>query len=132
MDYGNETQEDGAAPRGQTRRYGTIVGRYLEALEANKPKRGRKRTPESVSKRLTSIGVEMGEATALVRLNLVQERRDLEAELAKLSETVDISALENEFARVAKAYSDSKGLSLGAWKELGVPPELLKRAGISR
>lgn len=132
MDYSNETQADGAAPRGQTRRFGTIVGRYLDALEATKPKRGRKRTTESVAKRLAAIATEIEEATPLVRLKLVQERMDLDIELAKLSETIDMTTLEDEFVRVAKTYSDSKGLSLAAWKELGVPPELLKRAGIGR
>ena len=36
------------------RNHAKIVGRYLEALEANKPKRGRKRTPDSVKKRLAA------------------------------------------------------------------------------
>jgi len=37
------------------RAQGRAVRRYLEALEAHKPKRGRKRTPDSVKKRLTAI-----------------------------------------------------------------------------
>ena len=34
------------------RNHARTVGQYLEALEANKPKRGRKRTADSVKKRL--------------------------------------------------------------------------------
>lgn len=39
------------------REQGRAVRRYLEALEAHKPKRGRKRTPESMQKRLDRIDV---------------------------------------------------------------------------
>ena len=39
-------------------------------------------------------------------------------------------ALENEFIGVAKDYNDSKELSPEAWLELGVPREVLRRAGI--
>ncbi len=34
------------------REQGGVVRRYLEALESHRPKRGRKRTPESIAKRL--------------------------------------------------------------------------------
>src|ERR1700730_18462311 len=34
---------------------GRVVRRYLDALEANKPKRGRKRTPDSIQRRLKAI-----------------------------------------------------------------------------
>ena len=34
---------------------GRIVREYLEGLRATKPKRGRKRTPETITKRLDAI-----------------------------------------------------------------------------
>jgi len=115
------------------RNHARIVGRYLEALEANKPKRGRKRTPDSVKKRLETVGVEIKEATGLTRLNLLQERRDLEIELATMQAgTPDISGLEKDFVKVAREYSAKKRISYGAWREFGVSPEALKKAGISR
>ena len=115
------------------RNHARIVGRYLEALEANKPKRGRKRTPDSVKKRLATVAEELKDATALNRLNLLQERRDLEVELATMQAgTPDLSALEKEFVKVAKSYSAKKRISYGAWREFGVPPEALKKAGITR
>jgi hypothetical protein len=115
------------------RNHARIVGRYLEALEANKPKRGRKRTPDSVKKRLETVASEMKEATGLTRLNLLQERRDLEIELATMQAgTPDISGLEKEFVKVAREYSAKKRISYGAWREFGVSPEALKKAGISR
>ena len=37
------------------REEGRIVRQYLEALESTKPRRGRKRTPDSIRKRLATI-----------------------------------------------------------------------------
>ena len=115
------------------RNHARIVGRYLEALEANKPRRGRKRTSDSVKKRLTAVTEELKEASGLTRLNLLQERRDLEVELATMQAgTPDLTGLEKEFVKVAKSYSTKKRISYGAWREFGVPPEALKKAGITR
>jgi hypothetical protein len=111
---------------------GRIVREYLEALRATKPKRGRKRTPESIQKRLDTIDAELPVAGAVDELLLSQERRDLEAELAMMSEQIDITALEEGFVDVAKSYSESKSLSYAAWRDVGVQPAVLKRAGISR
>ena len=60
------------------REQGRVVRRYLEALESHRPKRGRKRTPDSIAKRLAAIDEQLGTADALNRLHLVQERLDLE------------------------------------------------------
>jgi len=115
------------------RNHARIVGRYLEALEANKPRRGRKRTADSVKKRLTTVGAELDDATGLTRLNLLQERRDLEVELATMQAGApDLSGLEKDFVKVAKSYSTKKKISYGVWLKFGVPSETLKKAGISR
>ncbi len=114
------------------RNQGRSVRRYLDALESHKPKRGRKRTPETMQKRLDRIDTELAGADPLKRLQLVQERLDLKAELDLASEKVDLSGLEQDFVDAAAAYSARKGLSYAAWRELGVEPTVLKRAGISR
>ena len=114
------------------RSQGRAVRRYLEALEAHKPKRGRKRTPDSMRKRLERIETEIPSADPLKRLMLIQERLDLQAELASSEDTVDLEGLEAEFAGVARDYGMRKGISYTAWRELGVSPAVLKRAGISR
>jgi hypothetical protein len=114
------------------RNQGRAVRRYLEALEAHKPKRGRKRTTESVKKRLDRIDAELANADALKRLQLIQERLDLTAELQVADTKVDLSGLEKEFVSAAAAYSSRKGISYAAWRELGVEASVLKRAGISR
>ena len=111
---------------------GRVVRDYLEALRANKPVRGRKRTPDSIAKRLAAIDSEIGNADAVKELRLVQERLDLQAELSTMGATVDIGDLEAEFVKVAKAYGERSGVSLAAWRAVGVNPAVLKAAGISK
>ena len=105
---------------------------YLEALSAARPKRGRKRTPESVSKRLAAIDEELISTDPLSRVHLVQEKMDLNEEMASMGETIDIAELEADFVTSAKAYSDRTGISHAAWRTVGVDPAVLLKAGISR
>ncbi|HUF32330.1 MAG TPA: hypothetical protein VMN58_03865 [Acidimicrobiales bacterium] len=108
------------------------VAAYLEGLESNKPKRGRKRTAESIDKRLAAIDEDMTSASPIKALSLIQERRDLIDEKSRMGETVDLTGLEEDFIEAAAAYGMRKGISYAAWRELGVPAAVLKSAGISR
>jgi hypothetical protein len=114
------------------REQGRAVRRYLEALEAHKPKRGRKRTQESIERRLAAIEEQLPEADPLTRLHLVQERMNLESELAASGNAVDLQALEDEFVAAAAPYGARKGITYAAWRQLGVDPGVLRRAGIKR
>jgi hypothetical protein len=114
------------------RAQGRAVRTYLDALEAHKPKRGRKRTPDSMKKRLEKIDAEYAEGDQLKRLQLAQERIDLQRELTASSQAVDLSALERDFVKSAKAYGERKGITYAAWREVGVPDTVLKSAGITR
>lgn len=111
---------------------GRIVREYLEGLRATKPKRGRKRTSDTIKGRLSAIETELASASPLDELLLIQERRDLEAELAAKSNAIDMDALEADFIEVAKSYSDSKAISYASWRDVGVPASVLKRADIGR
>ena len=114
------------------REQGRAVRAYLEAIESSKPKRGRKRTPESVAKRLEMVEAQLPDADPVKRLQLTQERLDLQAELATKDESVDLEAVEKGFIEAAKGYSERKGISYAAWREIGVPASTLKAAGITR
>ena len=60
-------------------------------LRANKPKRGRKRTPDSIKKRLAAIDEQLTTADPLDELRLVQERRDLDrASWTRMGQAVDL------------------------------------------
>lgn len=111
---------------------GKAVREYLAALEQNKPKRGRKRTPDSVKKRLTAIEAAMPGAAATKKLSLVQERIDLTAELASMNVKTDLTQVERAFLKAAKGYGSRKGISYAAWRAVGVPSDVLKKAGITR
>ncbi len=114
------------------REQGRAVRRYLEALEAHRPKRGRKRTPDSIKKRLADIESRLETADPLTRLQLVQERMNLETELASKSEAVDLTTLEADFVAAAREYGERKGITYAAWREAGVDASVLKRADIRR
>ena len=115
------------------RAHGRAVRNYLEALDAHRPKRGRKRTADSIKNRLAAIEASTASSDPLTRVNLIQERLDLTAELEAMSApAVDIGALEEEFVKVAAAYSTRRGISYAAWREAGLDPAVLKQAGIKR
>jgi hypothetical protein len=105
---------------------------YLSALETNKPKRGRKRTPASIATRLAKIDEQAASADPLKRLKLNQEKMDLQTELKAMSVKVDLSALEKDFIAAAASYSTRQNISYEAWRMSGVAAETLKKAGISR
>ena len=123
-------QKMSEAEKAETR----AVRDYLKALEANQPRRGRKRTPASVQAQIDATNAAMDGASATKRLALVQQRLDLEAELEQLQAAgkVDLSALEADFVAHAAAYSGKRGISYAAWREVGVPSPVLKAAGIRR
>jgi len=108
------------------------VRKYLEALELHKPKRGRRRTAESIQARLTVVEAEIPQAPPMKRLGLLQERTDLASELETIGEVVDLTELEAGFVWYAAAYSASKGISYSTWRAYGIPAELLRRAEIPR
>ena len=111
---------------------GRIVREYLDGLRATKPKRGRKRTTETIQTRLDAVELEVVDASPIDELLLIQERRDLQAELVRKSDTIDMDALAESFVAVAKSYGDSKSISYASWRDVGVPASTLKSAGISR
>ncbi len=111
---------------------GRVVRDYLEALRSSKPKRGRKRTADTIEARLAKIEDELTTASAIDELQLLQERRDLQAELATMGTGVDLDELEASFVEVAKSYGERKGIAYATWRDVGVSAATLKRAGIGR
>lgn len=114
------------------RAQGRAVRHYLEAIAANKPKRGRRRTQDSITKRLAAIEDELTSADPLKQLQLTQERMDLADELESTEEAVDISGMEEDFIAAAGPYAERKGISYAAFRSVGVTPEVLRKAGIRR
>jgi hypothetical protein len=124
--------DDHKAGLAEGRTQGRAVRLYLEALESSKPKRGRKRTPESIERRIAAIAQALPGADPIQKLGLVQEKIDLEAELESLGPEADLSDLEDAFVESAATYSARKRISYTAWRAVGVPAAVLKRSGITR
>jgi len=108
------------------------VSRYLQALEAQRPKRGRKRTLDSVKARLAKIDKDLPTADAINALNMRQERVNLQREIDAAEAKVDMRRLEDEFVKAAPGYSKRKGIAYSVWRDAGIPAAVLKRAGIGR
>lgn len=107
---------------------------YLDALATPKP-RGKVRTAAEIRKELARVKADAErEPSPGRRLALVQRRLDLESELAAASAPRhdQMSELESTFVEHALAYSQRKGLTYAAWREVGVPAAVLVRAGIKR
>ena len=111
---------------------GRVIREYLEIVEAIKPKRGRKRTAESIAKRLTTISTELKSSDPVTKVRLMQERLNLRAELAGMKSKTEVAAAEAKFVKVARSFSTRNEITYDAWREFGVTPTVLKRAGIDR
>lgn len=124
--------DDHKAALAKGRDEGRTVRRYLETLESSKPRRTRKRSAETIQKRLDAIEASLADADPLARLHLVEERQRLHSELASSADTVDLAELEKNFIRVARDYGERKGISYSAWRTVGVSASVLQQAKISR
>lgn len=111
---------------------GRAVRRYLAALEAES-RAGRKPDRGTLETRLSSLQQQVDdEADPARRLELIQQRLDVESQLAEDDDGPDIEELEREFVSAAKGYSERKGITYTAWREIGVPARVLREAGIPR
>lgn len=113
------------------RRQARSIKAYLESLGTIK--RGRPITVGSLEKRLARIEEDLrSNSDALKRVELLQRRLDVTRALETAIRPVDIEALERGFVECAAGYSNRKGISHAAWREAGVPPVVLKKAGIRK
>lgn len=111
------------------RRESRLIKRYLEALGRRRP--GRPITRESLERKLAGLDAKIeGESDYLKRVDLVQQRLETEETLTSMRESANLEELEEGFVEAAKSYSDRKGISYSAWREVGVPASALRRAGI--
>lgn len=106
------------------------IRRYLSLLDIHPSRRGRKRSVEGVRRRIAELREGPPAADPIVRLDQIQERLDLEAELERLSVAEDLRALEDDFVKVLGGYAQRKGITYDALKEIGVATVVLRRAGL--
>jgi hypothetical protein len=109
------------------------VSRYLDAL--NTPRqRGRKVSAATLRTRLRKAEGRVATSVGVARVLAHQDIRDLRARLARSGENAagDIKKLEQAFVQVAKRFAQRRGISYAAWRDAGVPADVLKRTGIPR
>jgi len=115
----------------QGRREGRAIKGYLEGLGNRRP--GRPVTPERLRDKIAGLEARIAaEADALKALELRQERIDAQEALVRAEASEDLATLEAAFVEHAGSYSERKGISYAAWREAGVPADVLRRAGVSR
>jgi len=124
--------DDHKAALAAGRQESRMVRAYLDGLRAHRPRRGRKRSPESIQQRILAIEAEVLDADPIKELRLIQERRDLASALESLSTQPDLGESEAAFIKIAASYGSRNGISYGAWREVGVEASVLSQAGISR
>ena len=107
---------------------------YLEALETNRPRPGRRVSPERLAARRSDIDAQLGAGglKTMKRLELMQERRDVDAQIAELEAEPDMTAVEAGFVAHAADYGARKGIAYATWREFGVAADVLAKAGITR
>ena len=124
--------EEHKAALAKGREQGRIIREYLAALNEEK-KPGRKLDPDTLQQRIEETQRQVdAEPDPAKRVELIQKRLDYEDKLANTGEQVDLEALQKDFVKAAKEYSERKGITYSAWREAGVPAAVLKDAGISR
>jgi hypothetical protein len=109
------------------------VNRYLEAVRTPK-RRGRKVSKATLERRLENARTQFKSGAGVEKLLAAQEIRDLRARIKRLEATaeVDLKSLEASFVKIAKKFSENRGVTYGAWRDAGVPAQVLKQAGVKR
>lgn len=114
------------------------IRRYLEALAAERTA-GPTSAPRTLTTVANRLGVVQGRLASrmvapLQAVKLEQEAIDLKAEVRSLQRRenrgLSSSRWEAAFVKHAPAYSAKHGLTRAAWRKVGVPVDILDRAGI--
>lgn len=121
----------------QGRADGRAVRVYLEALKGSKPRRGRPFDLDKARGDLAEVDHKLvtGGLTVLDQLQLSQRRLKLQGQIDSAGSATaapDLSELEDAFVKAAPSYSERKGLSFSAWRSVGVPSAVLRKAGITK
>jgi hypothetical protein len=70
------------------------------------------------------------ESSPIREVELIQQRLDIDAQLAQIDQAARLPELEEAFVEVAASWAKRSGISAIALREAGVPAGVLKRAGL--
>jgi ribonuclease PH len=89
------------------------------------------RSRAALEKRRAQIEQWLAEETSPIReVELIQQRLDIDAQLAQADQAQRLAALEEGFVKVAAPWAKGAGISAAALREVGVPASVLRRAGL--
>jgi hypothetical protein len=104
------------------------VAAYLTAIKAPKvPARSR----ANLQQRRAQIEQWLSEESSPIReFELIQQRLDIDAQLAQIDQAARLPELEDAFVNVAASWSKRSGITAAALREVGVPAGVLAKAGL--
>jgi hypothetical protein len=115
------------AERGVRRPETNAVAAYLTALRAPKvPARSR----ANLERRRAQIEWLSEESSPIGEVELIQQRLDIDAQLAQIDQAQRLAELEDTFVKVAASWAKRSGISAAALRDVGVPASVLRRAGL--
>jgi hypothetical protein len=102
---------------------------YLKAIDARTS--GRQPSKDTLKSRLEKVNEKIGGTDdPLKTVDLLQSKLDIEKALSRVEEESDFDAVEADFIKNVKSYSERKGITYTAWREFGVPARTLREAGL--
>ncbi len=108
---------------------GPAIRNYLAVVSQPK-RRGRKAAPPE--QQIATLERQIKDATdPIERVKLVSALRQ-QRELASQGAEASVDELESGFVQFASWFSEQHSITYADWREMGVPPTVLKRAGIKR
>jgi hypothetical protein len=70
------------------------------------------------------------ESSPIREVELIHQRLDIDAQLAQADQAARLAELEEAFVKVAASWAKRSGISAAALREVGVPANVLRRAGV--
>jgi hypothetical protein len=119
------------AERGVRRAETKAVAAYLTALKGPRPSGSSKAKREGLMRRRAQVEHWISEERSPIReVELIQQRLDIDAQLARIDQAARLPELEEAFVNVAASWAKRSGITAAALREAGVPASVLKRAGL--
>jgi hypothetical protein len=121
-------KSDRPTARGARRAETSAVAANLTALRSPKVPANRR---AALEKRRAQIEQWIAEEPSPIReVELVQQRLDIDAQLAQIDQSARLPELEAGFVKVAASWAKRSGITAAALREVGVPAGVLRRAGL--
>jgi hypothetical protein len=89
------------------------------------------RSRANLEKRRAQVEQWISEERSPIReVELIQQRLDVDAQLAQIDQAARLPELEEAFVKAAASWAKRTGVSAAALREVGVPARVLVKAGL--